>query len=658
MNIMANLLKKILGFVLLCFWGLSLNVGCVPQASHKLQKNCVDCHSEYAVTFREGNIHKPVLDNQCENCHRTHGLIGGVYLKEGVPQLCFRCHSNVREDMKKKGGIHSPAAEGKCLSCHNPHNSKQKGLLKQPEKDLCFSCHGSESFSQTIQHQPLQQGCGGCHPPHGGVGAALLVQSEDELCLSCHDTGQKTVLESHGDYKLTTSCVDCHNSHSSSQPKLLRNVTHAPVANRQCDNCHAGAATTAPLALREQGRGVCLSCHPEETLFPTNGTEHAPVKTDSCLRCHAVHASDFEGMTRVSREVLCMECHSFKSFGPNAEHIGQGSAHAPAKNGNCLACHEAHGTEPGKTQMLRKEANQLCQECHDWSSKSAGRQHAPVKEGNCRLCHRPHESPQEGLLEKNQVRLCGDCHKDISDTFAQPSLHRPFARGECSSCHDPHGKVGGKLLVATGFGLCSSCHEKIVVGRKDALHPPYRDGRCELCHLPHGGSESFLLKDVTGNICFSCHPDMKKVATAKVVHKPLENLNCNVCHHGHSSGQKFDLLRPQPELCLTCHDINRFWEKGVAHPPASRGECKACHDPHFSEFSSLLIKRQDKICEGCHDLAAETLRASHQELLPQLDSCSSCHDSHGGPDHSLTFPVKHMPFADGECIECHGGGQP
>ena len=651
-------LRFFLGCILVISASFVWTVGCTPQPSQNLQKTCVDCHADYATAFRSGNVHQPVKENQCESCHRTHGLIGGVYLKESLPQLCFKCHSQVREEMMKMGKLHPPVAEGKCLSCHDPHNAQGKGLLKKEEQGLCFECHKADPFQRQIQHQPLQKGCDSCHPPHGGVGDNLLSQNADQLCLSCHNATLKTFVDAHGGYKVTTACIDCHDSHSSSRSQLLRTATHEPVVKRECDACHARKDSAEPFALARQGRAGCLTCHPEESLYPASGTEHPPVKTESCLRCHAAHASDFRGLARVSRETLCFECHTFKSFGPNAEHVGQGSSHAPARDGDCLACHEAHGTAPGQSQMLRQKTNLLCQNCHDMAEKTPGRQHAPVRDNNCRLCHRPHESPQPGLLEKNQLRLCGDCHDDVAETFVQASLHQPFARGECSACHNPHGNTGNNLLLAKGVDLCKSCHEKVVMDRKDAQHPPYRDGRCNLCHVAHGGNEPFLLKDVAGKICFSCHPDMKKVTTAKVVHKPLANLNCTVCHHGHSSGQKDDLLLPMPELCLTCHDINRFWEKGVAHAPAVRGECGACHNPHFSNDPNLLIKSRDKICAGCHDLTAETLRASHQDLLPKAEGCTDCHDSHGGPDHSLTYPIKHMPFADGQCIECHGGGKP
>ncbi|MCK4690596.1 MAG: hypothetical protein KAT20_02235, partial [Desulfuromonadales bacterium] len=42
---------------------------------------------------------------------------------------------------------------------------------------------------------------------------------------------------------------------------------------------------------------------------------------------------------------------------------------------------------------------------------------------------------------------------------------------------------------------------------------------------------------------------------------------------------------------------------------------------------------------------------------PSADSCLDCHDPHGGPDRSLTLPMKHAPFAEEDCVSCHAGGK-
>jgi hypothetical protein len=62
------------------------------------------------------------------------------------------------------------------------------------------------------------------------------------------------------------------------------------------------------------------------------------------------------------------------------------------------------------------------------------------------------------------------------------------------------------------------------------------------------------------------------------------------------------------------------------------------------------------VCSDCHAVDARTLAATHKGIAPGTKSCLTCHDPHGGPDASLTMPIKHAPFADGDCISCHPEG--
>ncbi|MCK4502394.1 MAG: hypothetical protein KAU22_05115, partial [Desulfuromonadales bacterium] len=106
-------------------------------------------------------------------------------------------------------------------------------------------------------------------------------------------------------------------------------------------------------------------------------------------------------------------------------------------------------------------------------------------------------------------------------------------------------------------------------------------------------------------------------------------------------------------LCLKCHSTDHYWSQGVAHAPAQQGQCGECHAAHVSSRPDLLNKPGDQLCVSCHDLDPQKLAVHHGGIAPGADSCLGCHDSHGGPDRSLTFPIKHEPFDQKDCAACH-----
>jgi len=128
-----------------------------------------------------------------------------------------------------------------------------------------------------------------------------------------------------------------------------------------------------------------------------------------------------------------------------------------------------------------------------------------------------------------------------------------------------------------------------------------------------------------------------------------------MCHYSHGNDENAFLLSSPPDLCLNCHDVDRFWEKGVAHAPAAEGQCSSCHDPHVPQ----QLKTGGSVvalCADCHAVDAQTMSEVHAQIAPGDNSCLDCHDPHGGPDASLTLPVRHAPFAKGDCRSCHKGG--
>lgn len=624
---------------------------CAPGVTPtKGGKSCLDCHPEYKQRYSQGIVHQPVKSGDCAGCHRKHGLIGGAYLKQEEPKLCFRCHQSFARRLVDNPLLHDPVSKGKCSSCHQPHNAPEKNLLNKPGEQLCFECHDQGLFTGTFIHQPLTKGCQACHETHSSKVEKLLIKDESALCQDCHDIKAKKFIQQHGGYPVATGCSDCHNVHAADNPALLKDYTHRPVAAKDCDSCHAAADSAQPFKIADTSAALCYRCHDEQQAAFRSSKTHAPVADGDCFACHSPHASNYIGITKTDPQKLCFECHSFEYIGNSSGKAQSGTVHQPAADGECLSCHGPHLPAAGESTLLRKPGNKLCLDCHEDKAQQQPVPHQPAADGDCLGCHLPHESRYAGLLVKNQRTLCGDCHQVVGEDLGLPNLHRPFVAGECSACHAPHGGKNQDLLRGSGADICGKCHGTIETERKTARHKPFKEGRCELCHVSHGSVLPFLLAKDSKDLCVGCHADRRPPAGTPGGHQ-----NCSVCHHAHGNDEKNYLLKELPELCLSCHNVDRYWANGVGHAPAVAGQCGACHDPHTPQLSPGKMTDAD-ICSGCHAIDAATLTKSHQGVTPGKDSCLSCHDPHGGPDASLTLPVKHAPFADGDCISCHPGG--
>lgn len=95
--------------------------------------------------------------------------------------------------------------------------------------------------------------------------------------------------------------------------------------------------------------------------------------------------------------------------------IAAGDAHPPAGRGQCLTCHDSHGS--ATAGMTRRVGAALCTSCHDPKKPAIQAKHTGVNMAtvNCTSCHDPH------------VQAKG------AKGFLLPAKHLPFSRGECTS---------------------------------------------------------------------------------------------------------------------------------------------------------------------------------------------------------------------------------
>lgn len=265
--------------------------------------------------------------------------------------------------------------------------------------------------------------------------------------------------------------------------------------------------------------------------------------------------------------------------------IANSDGHAPAARGQCLSCHESHGSE--RRGMTRREGAALCTVCHAVTKPgmSAKHQGVDLAKSNCISCHDPHIQPrgEKGLM--------------------LAAKHVPFMKGECTSCHTAQ---GSPQLKKTGPEMCTSCHEKGGwAGRANTHAPVKSEKHCLTCHGPHGGlSVPSLSAPSAQALCMTCHD--RSGFEGKVVHKPLQK-GCNSCHDAHGSdGPKLIKQRSIEDQCQSCHgDLTRHYHPTKSTRPDPEGRpltCTSCHDPHAAEFKGLLARDPKRdLCLQCHD---------------------------------------------------------
>jgi len=324
--------------------GLVLLLSAMPLDCHAQIKRgsrfsskggCLDCHDW--KTLDDSVRHEPFAKKECRSCHKPHGLVGMLRLKDTGAALCMICHD--RESLGlEKSRVHEPARTGKCLSCHDPHAAPKKNLLADTVEKVCRSCHGGAEFTGEVRHQPLEAGCFSCHDVHGSDNEHLLKMPAAELCVSCHDLSQEPMQKAHQGYPIGgDSCMKCHSPHTSQEKGLLTRSFHVAVAD-DCGSCHTAPTDENPFALNETDPSeLCLSCHDADEVAPEG--VHMPVADGECLECHQPHGSRQPVLLREEPEKLCLQCH-----GDIEEDLVRSSRHAPARE-DCTNCHVAHGQQ-------------------------------------------------------------------------------------------------------------------------------------------------------------------------------------------------------------------------------------------------------------------------------------------------------------------------
>jgi DmsE family decaheme c-type cytochrome len=223
---------------------------------------------------------------------------------------------------------------------------------------------------------------------------------------------------------------------------------------------------------------------------------------DGCFSCHKgaddhlkgqMEGNDVPGpslkkMSAKDANEVCQSCHEATH---NAAWMG--SAHS-RRGVKCIDCHGVHQFESRTKQLKTATIDETCNTCHQAIRAQGLRtSHHPVREGlmSCTSCHNPHDGTRPKMIKADWVNeLCYQCHTEKRGPFLWE--HAPV-RENCLNCHNPHGSNHDKLLVAKQPYLCQRCH-------LNTRHPgTFYDGRVA------GGSLATATNRAAEHACKNCH---------------------------------------------------------------------------------------------------------------------------------------------------------
>lgn len=278
-------------------------------------------------------------------------------------QTCIKCHDTQQDRSVLhtahgvRGDAKSPMAQHACESCHGPspehNNAKPPKGEKRPPVDVvfkgeflspvakrnqvCADCHlgGQHINWMGSQHEAADVACTDCHVAHTVKDPVMSKKTEPQVCVNCHveQRAQMHQLSHHPLPEGKMGCSDCHATHGSGGPKLLKGMT----VNETCTTCHA------------ETRGPFLF-------------EHEPVRED-CGNCHLPHGSTQSALLKLRQPFLCNQCH--QTSRTNHDGLVAGGNQLPGGAGvgainmligmGCSSCHsKVHGSNSPAGGMLTR----------------------------------------------------------------------------------------------------------------------------------------------------------------------------------------------------------------------------------------------------------------------------------------------------------------
>ncbi len=254
-----------------------------PDSSNSVDPPvCATCHKEVVAGVADDPHSKrtPIDSGKavtCESCHgpgKAHARDGNTNLifdpatatAEAVSEKCKACHGGTHADFERSA---HGRANLSCIACHTIHPpSATKHLLKMEQPQLCFRCHNDvkPQFSMLLHHKVEEKliECTDCHPAHDTLERNARHSSARQfiMCTKCHTPVAGPFVYMHAVIE-AEGCTSCHFSHGGPNRKLLIETD----LNKICLQCHLPPSTpgvglpAVPEHIQSAQSPTCISCH-------------------------------------------------------------------------------------------------------------------------------------------------------------------------------------------------------------------------------------------------------------------------------------------------------------------------------------------------------------------------------------------------------------
>ncbi|MBL8520512.1 MAG: DmsE family decaheme c-type cytochrome [Betaproteobacteria bacterium] len=272
--------------------GDSPKVLSIGQTRHGVTRDgrtptCTSCHgaSDKHVNKPDGAAARPAPDIAFKGAQRSPAAD-----QNGA---CLACHQNESRRSHWAGSTHE-SRDVSCTDCHQMHTAHDKVRDRKAQPEVCFACHKTQraEVARTFRH-PILEGkvaCSDCHNSHGSVGPKLMKRdSVVETCYQCHAEKRGPFVHNHE--PVNEDCSNCHNPHGTVADSMLK--VRPPFLCHQCHTPHGGQI--AQLGGQNQTNPAYGSSPTSPLLGPLTGGKSGINYTQGrgCLNCHTqVHGTN------------------------------------------------------------------------------------------------------------------------------------------------------------------------------------------------------------------------------------------------------------------------------------------------------------------------------------------------------------------------------
>lgn len=343
---------------------------------------------------------------QCTTCHDPHDNSNAKFLvkQNTAGALCMVCH----EKTGWASTIHKTGAallNNGCNNCHKSHSALSVPLLKNNQPNLCYSCHGS-SGPGPVDIQSLMLGTS-TFIGAGSAGSYTTVNSHHDISSSD---------QSYSGSKI--SCGNCHNSHAAKQKSNTAGMIETLIDpnNRSvvwngggatdyrgsivnfCLKCHNG---TFPKSVSNPNQSIAPSSpminigttyqtdrHGAGSARPTANNPSPAVPAMDCTVCHSPHGSHYNDQTWDGNLYSISNIVDGTKFADNGAQAGlplNWPYVAPTKT---TGISKSVRINPNKINTAgdANNLNSLCGACHSKTSGPSGVAHISTY-NSCTSCH-------------------------------------------------------------------------------------------------------------------------------------------------------------------------------------------------------------------------------------------------------------------------------